>query len=57
MDKNNNQLQFQAFHAAVKDGDLSPKAVGERVVRLVRQHAAGRSQHDDITLVCFGRIE
>ena len=31
------------------------KALGERVIKLVKQHAAGRSQHDDITLICFGR--
>jgi sigma-B regulation protein RsbU (phosphoserine phosphatase) len=55
MDKNNNQLQFQAFHQALKDGALSPQALGDKIVKLVRQHAAGRSQHDDITLVCFGR--
>jgi serine phosphatase RsbU (regulator of sigma subunit) len=55
MDKNNNQLQFQAFHAALKEGGLPPQALGDRIVKLVRQHAAGRSQHDDITLVCFGR--
>jgi serine phosphatase RsbU (regulator of sigma subunit) len=55
MDKNNNQLQFQAFHQALKDGPLPPQALGEKIVKLVRQHAAGRSQHDDITLVCFGR--
>jgi serine phosphatase RsbU (regulator of sigma subunit) len=55
MDKDNNQLQFKAFHTALKDGGLPPQTLGERVVRLVRQHAAGRSQHDDITLVCFGR--
>ena len=32
------------------------KELGERLVKAVKQHAAGRSQHDDITLVCFGRI-
>ena len=29
--------------------------VGEAVLALVRDHMNGRSQHDDITIVCFGR--
>ena len=33
----------------------SPRALGERVVKVVKQFAAGRSQHDDIALVGFGR--
>jgi serine phosphatase RsbU (regulator of sigma subunit) len=42
--------------AAVQNaGPLSPRTLGERIVSAVKRHAAGRSQHDDITLVCFGR--
>ena len=37
--------------------DRRPKAIGERVVAAVRQHAAGRVQNDDIALVCFGRVD
>jgi len=53
-------VRNEAFHtdgiyAALEGGPYSPKAAGERVVKAVKQHAAGRSQHDDITLVCFGR--
>jgi serine phosphatase RsbU (regulator of sigma subunit) len=55
MDTQNNQLQLRAIQGAFKDGPQPPHLLGERVVRAVRQHAAGRSQHDDITLVCFGR--
>ena len=33
----------------------SPRALGEQVVKVVKQFAAGRSQHDDIALVGFGR--
>jgi sigma-B regulation protein RsbU (phosphoserine phosphatase) len=32
-------------------------AVGEAIIDAVRRHAAGRSQSDDITLVCFSRVE
>jgi sigma-B regulation protein RsbU (phosphoserine phosphatase) len=30
-------------------------AVGEAILASVREHASGRSQFDDITLVCYGR--
>jgi hypothetical protein len=33
----------------------SPRALGERVVQAAKQFAAGRSQHDDMALVGFGR--
>jgi phosphoserine phosphatase RsbU/P len=32
-----------------------PKQMGERLVNEVRKHANGRSQNDDIAVVCFGR--
>jgi sigma-B regulation protein RsbU (phosphoserine phosphatase) len=58
MDANNVQLQKRGVHAAVQAGRreaYSPRALGERVVQAVKQFAAGRSQHDDIALVGFGR--
>jgi sigma-B regulation protein RsbU (phosphoserine phosphatase) len=33
----------------------SPQMAGARIVKALKQHSAGRSQHDDITLVCLGR--
>lgn len=33
-----------------------PREAGEMVVEQVREHVAGRSQFDDITLVVFGRL-
>ena len=45
----------RASYAALKEGKFSPRGLGERIIKAVKQHAAGRSQHDDITLVCFGR--
>jgi len=32
-----------------------PAAAGEMLVQQVRNHAAGRSQFDDITMIAFGR--
>jgi serine phosphatase RsbU (regulator of sigma subunit) len=55
MDKQNNLIEQKAISAALKDGPLPPQTLGERIVKNVKQYAAGRSQHDDITLVCFGR--
>jgi serine phosphatase RsbU (regulator of sigma subunit)/pSer/pThr/pTyr-binding forkhead associated (FHA) protein len=48
-------FQVQGIHDAVRGERLSPRELGERIVKAVTVHAAGRSQHDDITLVCFGR--
>jgi phosphoserine phosphatase RsbU/P len=33
----------------------SPCSLGEKIVQAVQHHAQGRTQHDDITLLCFGR--
>jgi serine phosphatase RsbU (regulator of sigma subunit) len=55
MDKSNKQMGYQAVNTALKEGARSPQALVERIMKLLRQFAAGRSQHDDITLVCFGR--
>jgi phosphoserine phosphatase RsbU/P len=55
MDKQNNQLGLRVIDSALQAGLLPPRALGEKIIKLVKQHAAGRSQHDDITLVCFGR--
>ena len=52
----NEAFQIDGIYAALAEGGpFSPQAAGERIVKAVKQHAAGRSQHDDITLVCFGR--
>jgi sigma-B regulation protein RsbU (phosphoserine phosphatase) len=60
MDTNNVQFQKSRMYTAVQAWEgggegYSPRAIGERVVQAVKQFAAGRSQHDDIALVGFGR--
>jgi sigma-B regulation protein RsbU (phosphoserine phosphatase) len=55
MDVNNVQLQTKGVYAAVQGETYSPRALGGRVVQVVKEFAAGRSQHDDIALVGFGR--
>jgi phosphoserine phosphatase RsbU/P len=54
-DINNIQFQKRGIHAAAQGAVYSPRALGERVVKVVKQFAAGRNQHDDIALVGFGR--
>jgi serine phosphatase RsbU (regulator of sigma subunit) len=49
-------FDIQGIHTSLQGGaPYTPRTMGERIVRAVRQHAAGRSPHDDITLVCVGR--
>jgi serine phosphatase RsbU (regulator of sigma subunit) len=46
------EVRFQRALAEAPDGAA---AVGEAIFATVHDHAAGRSQFDDITVVCFGR--
>jgi serine phosphatase RsbU (regulator of sigma subunit) len=55
MDLNNVQLQAKGIYAAIQGQAFAPRALGEQVVKVVKQFAAGRNQHDDIALVGFGR--
>jgi hypothetical protein len=41
--------------AAGLAGRRRPRALVEQVVKVVKQFSTGRSQHDDIALVGFGR--
>jgi|GEM_PF-774629 len=42
---------------AARPRAIDSKKMGERVVEAVKKHAAGRSQNDDIAIVCFGRLD
>jgi serine phosphatase RsbU (regulator of sigma subunit)/pSer/pThr/pTyr-binding forkhead associated (FHA) protein len=55
--KNKQDVEFQLdkVYAALSNGPLNPPAMGQRLIAAVRQHALGCKQHDDITVVCFGR--
>jgi serine phosphatase RsbU (regulator of sigma subunit) len=43
------------IHNALRDGPYTPEAMGDKLVQAVRRHSLGCKQHDDITVVCFGR--
>ena len=51
------QLQTKGVYAAVQGEAYTLRALGEHVVKVVKQFSAGRSQHDDIALVGFGRTD
>jgi serine phosphatase RsbU (regulator of sigma subunit) len=61
MNVQNQAFTMKGIHAAIleKTGQpshtLTPPELGDRIIKAIKQHAAGRSQHDDIALVCFGR--
>ena len=42
---------------ALEGGDpYTPRTLAKRLIRAVKAHSAGCPQHDDITVVCFGRM-
>jgi serine phosphatase RsbU (regulator of sigma subunit)/pSer/pThr/pTyr-binding forkhead associated (FHA) protein len=49
------QLGIKGLRAVIQRGSASPSELGQRILQTVQEHAAGCSQYDDITLVCFGR--
>jgi serine phosphatase RsbU (regulator of sigma subunit) len=56
--KNRQDVDFQlgGVYATLQEGPYTPRAIGEKVVKAVKQHSAGCKPHDDITVVCFGRV-
>ncbi len=52
------QFGMKGMNAALGNAAAAaPKQLAERMVKAVQAHAAGRSPHDDITLVSFGRAQ
>jgi len=56
--KNKDETEFQmsGVLTALKAGPMTPKAMGDRLVAACKKHFAGCKQHDDLTVVCFGRL-
>jgi serine phosphatase RsbU (regulator of sigma subunit) len=48
-------LGLKGARSVLEGGPFSAPEAGERLVQAVKQHAAGRPQNDDVTVVCFGR--
>jgi serine phosphatase RsbU (regulator of sigma subunit)/pSer/pThr/pTyr-binding forkhead associated (FHA) protein len=56
-DKQDHEFNTERTIAALQASPCTPRAMGPRLVSAVKQHAAGCKQHDDITVVSFGRME
>jgi len=56
--KNKQEAEFQmdGIYKAINQAPMTATAMGQRLINAVRQHSLGCKQHDDITVVCFGRI-
>lgn len=49
------EFQVDGVRAAIAAGPIHARAVGQRLVQALKQHALGCKQHDDVSIVCFGR--
>jgi serine phosphatase RsbU (regulator of sigma subunit)/pSer/pThr/pTyr-binding forkhead associated (FHA) protein len=48
-------FELEGVAAALAGGPYTPPKMGDRLIKAVKQHALGCKQHDDITIVAFGR--
>jgi serine phosphatase RsbU (regulator of sigma subunit)/pSer/pThr/pTyr-binding forkhead associated (FHA) protein len=55
MDVKDTPFNIQGIYNTLRGGSFTPRTLGEKLVKAIKQHAAGRNQHDDITLVVVGR--
>lgn len=56
MNANDQQFGVAGLRSMLERSNVAPLRLGEQTLDAVKAHAAGREQHDDITLVCFGRV-
>lgn len=49
------EFGLDGIYAALRSGPMIPQEVVTRLVAAVKQHGLGQKQHDDLTVVCFGR--
>ncbi|MGC8639011.1 MAG: SpoIIE family protein phosphatase [Isosphaeraceae bacterium] len=54
-DRKNGLFGLDRLRRELAEAPAGVASVGETILAAVRDHSAGRSQFDDITLVCFGR--
>lgn len=49
-------FSMEAIGRVIKaTGNASPREIGEKLIAAIKQHAAGRDPHDDVTLMILGR--
>ncbi len=54
-DDESTQFDMPGVYKALKPGPFTAPAMGERLVKAVREYSRGQKQHDDITVVCLSR--
>ncbi len=54
-DRQNQRFGEERLLAVLAEAPQGAAGAGEAILAAVREHSSGRSQYDDITLVCFGR--
>jgi serine phosphatase RsbU (regulator of sigma subunit)/pSer/pThr/pTyr-binding forkhead associated (FHA) protein len=55
--KDDKDFHMDGAIAALRSGPMAPRAMVERLLSAVHQHAAGRQPFDDLTVVAFGRSQ
>jgi serine phosphatase RsbU (regulator of sigma subunit)/pSer/pThr/pTyr-binding forkhead associated (FHA) protein len=55
-DRDDRDFQMTGVSAALRNGPMTAKAMVDRLLTAVHQHAAGRKPHDDLTVVAFSRL-
>jgi len=55
MDHKSQSFGLKRLRMILAETPTGVAGVGESILATVRDHFAGRSQFDDITIVCFGR--
>ncbi|MGF1581102.1 MAG: SpoIIE family protein phosphatase [Gemmataceae bacterium] len=54
-DDESTQFDMPGVYAALKPGPFTARAMGDRLVKAVRDYSQGQKQHDDITVVSLSR--
>jgi len=57
MDENGKLFGYKKLSDAMERADNSPLNIVKDIQRAVREHAGAAPQSDDLTLVCFGRVD
>ncbi len=55
MNVNDERFGVDGVRRVLDGATAAPHELGEKILRAIDQHVAGHRQHDDTTLVCFGR--
>jgi sigma-B regulation protein RsbU (phosphoserine phosphatase) len=56
MSPSDSQFGVEGVRRTLASTPGGPAQVGDGLLRAVRAHAGGRSQNDDIAMICFGRL-